>query len=73
MEVGDIVEHKCKESTSGYPHDKKYVYLAKCRMKNPTNGEWVDGLIYAHEGNIYVRERTDFEDKFKVVEDGGKD
>lgn len=40
MEVGDIVEHKCKESTSGYPHDKKYIVLGKCRMKNPTTGEW---------------------------------
>ena len=24
MEVGDIVEHKCKESTSGYSHDGIY-------------------------------------------------
>lgn len=73
MELGDIIEHKYKESTSGYPHDKKYIFLGKCRMKNPTTGEWIDGLAYGNEDSIYVREKTDFEDKLKVVENGSKD
>lgn len=77
MEVGDIVEHKCKESTSGYPHDKKYAFGGVCRMKNPTTGEWVDGAIYFNikdgEMQEFVRELNDFNNKFKKVEHESKD
>lgn len=71
MKVGDIVEHKDKESKSGYPHDKKYVVYGKCRMKNPTTREWVDGIQYMEQnnlnGDIYVREKEDFEKHFKLA------
>lgn len=71
MEIGKIVKHKHKESTSGYPHDKKYIIYGKCRMKNPTTREWVDAIQYVEADNIksqiYVREKQDFENEFKVV------
>lgn len=75
MEVGNAVEHKCKESESGYPHDGIYRIMEFCRMKNPTTREWVDGVIYANNetGKLFVREKTDFEDKFKLVGNGSKD
>ena len=69
MDTGDIVEHKSKESTSGYPHDKHYLILSPyARMKNPTTQEWVDAVIYEDSGhNLYIREKRDFNNKFKKV------
>lgn len=68
MEVGTVVEHKDKESTSGYSHDGIYRIMDFCRMKNPTTREWVDAVIYRNirTYDIYVREKNDFENKFKV-------
>lgn len=70
MNVGDLIEHINKESTSGYPHDKIYTYEGSCRVKDPTTREWVDGVIYSHiEGNtkhIFVRELSDFKEHFKI-------
>ena len=70
MKIGDIVEHKSKVSKSGYPHDKTYIIMdERCRMKDPTTGEWVDAVIYDDEAsNRYVRELNDFIDKFQKVE-----
>lgn len=70
MEVGNVVEHKNKESDSGYSHDGIYIIVDFCRMKNPTTREWVDGVIYSNIKNcdFFVREKTDFEDKFKIYE-----
>lgn len=70
MEVGTVVEHKVKESTSGYSHDGIYRIMDFCRMKNPTTREWVDAVIYRNirTYDTYVREKSDFEDKFKVKE-----
>lgn len=70
MEVGNIVEHKNKESNSGYSHDGLYRIMDFCRMKNPTTREWVDAVIYRNikTYETFVRERIDFEDKFKVFE-----
>lgn len=75
MEINDAVEHKYKESTSGYSHDGIYRIVDFCRMKNPTTREWVDGVIYRNVRTyeIYVREKSDFEDKFKVLKNGSKD
>lgn len=69
MILGDIVEHKEKESKSGYPHDKTYLIIDdKCRMKDPTTGEWVDAVVYEDTShNRYVREKNDFMNKFQVV------
>lgn len=68
MEVGNVVEHKDKESTSGYSHDGIYRIIDFCRMKNPTTREWVDAVIYRNVRTyeMYVREKNDFEDKFKI-------
>lgn len=75
MEVGNAVEHKCKESESGYPHDGIYRIMEFCRMKNPTTREWVDAVIYRNIRTYenFVREKSDFEDKFKLVGNGSKD
>lgn len=72
FKIGDVVEHINKESKSGYPHDKEYVVYGFCRMKNPTTGEWVDGVQYSQTNNlkseIFVREKEDFCKQFKVSE-----
>lgn len=38
------------------------------KMKNPTNGEWVDAIVYTDGKGFYVRETSDFNSKFKVEE-----
>lgn len=69
MGVGDIVEHKNKESKSGYPHNGTYLIIDYCRMKNSISREWEDAVIYeSPEGKRYVRELNDFIDKFQKVE-----
>lgn len=70
MKINDIVEHKNKESESGFSHDGKYEIIEFCRLKNPTTREWVDGVIYRNikTYETFVRERIDFEDKLKVFE-----
>lgn len=69
MGVGDVVEHKDKESKSGYSHDGIYVISNFCRMKNSISREWEDAVIYENpEGKRYVRELNDFIDKFQKVE-----
>ena len=75
MNIGDAVEHINKESTSGYSHDGIYRILDFCRMKNPTTREWIDAVIYHNIRTYekYVREKSDFEDKFKLVGNGSKD
>ena len=75
MNIGDAVEHINKESTSGYSHEGIYRIMEFCRMKNPTTREWVDGVIYANNETyeLFVREKSDFEDKFKLVGNGSKD
>lgn len=62
---GTIVEHICKESTSGYPHDKKYSVVGQVRMKDPTTREWIDGICYSNGEEYFVREKNDFYNKFK--------
>lgn len=75
MQTWTIVEHKNKESESGYPHDGKYVVVSFCRMKNSTTRKWEDAVIYrkfqpleADGGCYFVREKNDFMDKFKKTE-----
>lgn len=36
------------------------------RMKDPTNGEWVDAIVYTDGKGFYVRETSDFNKKFKL-------
>lgn len=70
MGVGDIVEHKDKDSKSGYPHDGIYVISNFCRMKNSISREWEDAVIYTNTTTHqhYVRELNDFIDKFQKIE-----
>lgn len=48
-----------------------YIVLTKCKMKIHSTGEWIDALIYQAEkdGMIYVRETTDFIEKFIPLKD----
>lgn len=68
MNIRDIVEHKDKKSTGKYSHDGMYEIVDFCRMKDPTTHEWINGIIYRNikTYEIFVREKNDFEDKFKI-------
>ena len=37
-----------------------YGPVRRCRMKNPTTGDWVDAIIYVKGENVYVRDELDF-------------
>ena len=69
MEIGDLVEHKDKNSKSGYPHDRAYHFTGHVRCKDRTTGEWYDAVEYQERyfGEVFVREEKDFEDKFQKV------
>lgn len=45
-----------------------YRPVRRCRIKNPTTGEWVDAVIYIRGEGVYVREETDFLLNFKQLE-----
>ena len=49
-------------------HKYAIVNQGVTRMKNPTNGEWVDAIIYTDGKGFYVREASDFNKKFKLEE-----
>ena len=68
-------EHKDKHSDSGYSHDGIYAIQSKARMKCPKTGEWLDAVIYMDidTSRVYVREESDFYNKFKKVNNESKD
>lgn len=43
-----------------------YNYVGAGKFKDST-GKWVDAIIYEYDNHIYMREITDFIDKFKKV------
>lgn len=47
-------------------HKYAIVNQGTTRMKNPTNGEWVDAIVYTDGKGFYVREASDFNNKFKL-------
>lgn len=49
-------------------HKYAIVNQGVTRMKNLTNGEWVDAIVYTDGKGFYVRETSDFNSKFKVEE-----
>lgn len=68
--VNKVFEHKDKRvGSSGYSHDGKYRLLSEARMKNPETREWMDCIVYSEIVSkcLYVREKSDFFDKFKEV------
>lgn len=70
--VGKVFEHKDKKvGESGYSHDGKYRVIHNARMKNPETRKWLDCVIYSDiaNGDVYARERIDFIDKFKEVDE----
>lgn len=61
-----------REQLYVYPKNgHQYMPLYRCRMKNPTSGEWFDAIIYkgVEDEKFYVRERKDFLDKFVKLKD----
>lgn len=55
-----------------YPKNKHFYSLRyKCRIKNPTSGEWVDAVIYqdTKSRNYYARKSSDFFAKFVNYKD----
>ena len=61
-----------KKKVYVYPKTEHlYMPLYRCRMKNPTSGEWFDAIIYKgiEDEKYYVRERKDFLDKFVKLKD----
>ena len=79
MEISDydLIEHIDKSTGSnGYPHDKVYLYLGTCRMKDISTGKWYDACMYREwdvkidntVGDTFVREKESFENEFKVYE-----
>lgn len=49
-------------------HKYAIVNQGVTRMKNPTNGEWVDAIVYTDGKGFYVREASEFNKKFKLEE-----
>lgn len=43
-----------------------YNYVGVGKFKDST-GKWIDAIIYERDNHIYMREITDFIDKFKKV------
>lgn len=61
-----------KDSLYVYPKNgHQYMPLVRCRMKNPTSGQWFDALIYQdyNTKHLYVRDKKDFFDKFVKLKD----
>lgn len=54
----------------------KYRYYADrmAKLKNPSTGEWHEAIIYKgiDDGNIYVRDKRDFINKFIPIEEWEK-
>ena len=44
--------------------DNVYNYVGVGKFKDST-GKWVDAIIYERDNHMYMREITDFIDKFK--------
>lgn len=44
-----------------------YNYVGAGKFKDST-GKWIDAIIYERDNHIYMREITDFIDKFKKVQ-----
>jgi hypothetical protein len=45
-----------------------YNYVGAGKFKDST-GKWIDAIIYERDNHIYMREITDFIDKFKRAEE----
>ena len=59
-----------------YYKEHKYEVLGTCRLKCPTTGNWLAAVIYQNYSTSehlnlgeFVRELSDFLNKFKVEED----
>lgn len=54
-----------------YPkNERTYRVLMETKMKDPTTGEWKPAVIYTDGDASYCREKEDFINKFKPIENG---
>ena len=58
----EIIMEKIKYQYKG----NVYNYIGVGKFKDST-GKWIDAIIYERDNHIYMREVTDFIDKFKNV------
>lgn len=42
-----------------------YMFLGKCKYKDPQTREWINAMMYQNENGIFVREESDFISSFK--------
>lgn len=57
----------CPEITKKMKYEYKgnvYNYVGVGKFKDST-GKWIDAIIYERDNHVYMREITDFIDKFK--------
>ena len=64
-----LTPYKNQEQTGVFKEivDGKYKVLGLCSVKDPTTREWFEAVMYQETelgGEVYVREKTDFIDKF---------
>ena len=56
-----------------YPKtENSYLILDKCKLKCPSSGIWYEAILYQpvdDNSKLYVRESTDFFDKFVKLKD----
>lgn len=81
LTVNDFLEGKSelellKERVTALENKTTYIFVYKgnsysvkgiSKMKHPENGNWIESVIYESNGEIYVREKKDFDDKFTKV------
>lgn len=69
MKLSQLNSNKPKMETIQALNDGKgniYNYVGVGKFKDST-GKWVDAIIYERDNHMYMREVTDFIDKFKKV------
>lgn len=67
-----IVEFRDKTPNpkTGLSHEGRYRVIGNCKVKDPKTREWYDAVMYQEDelgGTIYVREKNEFNEKFKEV------
>ena len=54
--------------------DKEYVVTNLCTMKDPYTRTWLDAVLYrntsGHSNKVYVRQKGEFVQRFKLVNNG---
>ena len=68
--IDNLIENNKIKSKKIMKYEYKgnvYNYVGVGKFKDST-GKWIDAIIYERDNHIYMREITDFIDKFKKVQ-----